>query len=142
MERQDNRQYDVVVMLQPTCPLRRPSHVTATVEKLIGEGWDAVWTVSPTDLKYHPLKALRLGADGRMDYFDPGGAAIVARQQLEPAYHRNGAAYAIARECLVDQRTIKGRRAAAVVIDDPLVNIDSLDDLVRAEEMLSTTLQR
>jgi CMP-N-acetylneuraminic acid synthetase len=111
--------------------------VAAVVEKLAVEGWDAVWTVSPTNLQYHPLKALVLEADGRMDCFDPAGAEIVARQQLSPTYHRNGAAYAISRECLVDQRSIKGLRTAAVVIEEPLVNIDGLEDLVRAEQFLA-----
>lgn len=133
MERQDARRYDVVVMLQPTCPLRKPEHVTATVEKLVRENWDAVWTVSPTDLKYHPLKALALGSDGAMDFFDPRGAGIIARQQLTPVYHRNGASYAISRGCLLDQRTIKGARTAAVALDGVLVSIDTLEDFAKVE---------
>ena len=66
VEQIDGRTYDVVVMLQPTSPLRTPQHVTATVRKLVEEKWDAVWTVSPTDLKYHPLKQLCLEEDGAM----------------------------------------------------------------------------
>ena len=123
-------------MLQPTSPLRRPAHVTATVTKLVGEGWDAVWTVSPTDLKYHPLKQLAIAPDGRMDYFDPRGATIIARQQLGPVYHRNGAAYAFTRECLLDQQTIMGRRSACVVLDEPMVSIDVLEDFERVEAVL------
>jgi CMP-N-acetylneuraminic acid synthetase len=141
-ERLDARTYDIVVMLQPTCPLRQPEHVLTTVRRLVDGGWDAVWTVSPTDLHYHPLKALTIGADGAMEHFDPRGAEVVARQQLQPVFHRNGAAYAVTRECLVTQRTIKGRRSSAVVISDPLVNIDSLDDLRRAEAMASRSRRR
>jgi CMP-N-acetylneuraminic acid synthetase len=128
MDRVDGRAYDVVVMLQPTCPLRRPEHVGQTVARLVDGGWEAVWTVSPTDLKYHPLKQLVVAADGSMTLFDPRGAAVVARQQLQPTYTRNGAAYALTRGCLLDQRTTLGRRASAVVIDEPMVSIDTLDD--------------
>jgi CMP-N,N'-diacetyllegionaminic acid synthase len=132
----DATTYDVVVMLQPTCPLRRPEHVTATVEKLASEDWDAVWTVSPTDLKYHPLKALTVGDDGRMDYFDPRGSGIIARQQLQPVYHRNGASYAIARRCLLEAKTIKGPRTGAVVVPGVMVSIDTLEDFEKvAAEM-------
>lgn len=138
MERLDGRRYDAVVMLQPTCPLRTPDHVTATVEKLAREGWDAVWTVSPTDLKYHPLKALALGPDGAMDYFDPRGSQIIARQQLTPVYHRNGAAYAITRACLLEQRTIKGARTAAVALDGVLVSIDTLGDFAKVEAEMAS----
>lgn len=134
-DRVDGATYDVIVMLQPTSPLRTAAQVTATATKLVSEGWDAVWTLSPTDLKHHPLKQLVLASDGAMDYFDPRSAQIVARQQLEPVFHRNGVAYAFSRECLLGQRTIRGRRTGAVVIDEPMVSIDTPEDLARAEAL-------
>lgn len=136
VENLDNRIYDVIVMLQPTSPLRRPDQVTATIDRLIKEDFDAVWTVSETDLKYHPLKQLTIGASGDMDYYDPKGAGIIARQQLEPVYHRNGVAYAMTRSCLKDQRTIKGDKTGAVVITEEMVNIDTESDLEQAELLL------
>jgi CMP-N,N'-diacetyllegionaminic acid synthase len=132
----DGVTYDVVLMLQPTSPLRRAAHVQAVLEKLVKEGWDAVWTVSVTELKYHPLKQLTVGESGTMSYFDPAGAGVVARQQLQPVYHRNGVAYAFTRACLLEQRTIMGARSAAVVLDEPLVSIDTLDDFRLAEREL------
>jgi CMP-N,N'-diacetyllegionaminic acid synthase len=135
-ERLDGVTYDVVLMLQPTSPLRRAAHVQAVLEKLVKEGWDAVWTVSATELKYHPLKQLVVGEGGEMSYFDPEGPRIVARQQLQPVYHRNGVAYAFTRACLLEQRTIMGARSAAVVLDEPLVSIDTLDDFRLAEREL------
>jgi CMP-N,N'-diacetyllegionaminic acid synthase len=138
MESLDGGRFDVVVMLQPTSPLRRAEHVMSVLEKLIGESWDAVWTVSPTDLRYHPLKQLTVGDDGAMEYYDPRGATIIARQQLAPLYHRNGAAYAITRECLLEQKTIKGARTAAVILSDPMVSIDTLGDFAIAERHLAS----
>ena len=76
MERIDDHNYDVVVMLPPTCPLRQPSHVTATVEMLVGKQLDAVWTVSPTDLKFHPLKQLVVSDNGRMTFTIPQGPML------------------------------------------------------------------
>ena len=128
-EAADRVSYDIVLMLQPTCPLRKPQHVTRTLEALMGQGLDAVWTVSPSDPKFHPLKQLIVNPDGRLEYFDKAGGGIIARQELSPLYHRNGAAYAITRECLVEQRTIKGERSGAVIIDEQMVSIDTLSDL-------------
>lgn len=133
MESLDRMQYDVVVMLQPTCPLRKVAHITNTIAKLIDEEWDAVWTVSRTDLKYHPLKQLMLDKDGAMGYYDPRGSKIIARQQLTPIYHRNGAAYAFTRECLLEQKTTKGARTGAVIIEDTMISIDTLSDCDLAE---------
>jgi CMP-N,N'-diacetyllegionaminic acid synthase len=136
MEAFDAVTYDVVLMLQPTSPSRTPDHVNRTIAALIDGGFDAVWTVSETDSKGHPLKQLTVSCRGDLDYYDPAGAAIVARQQLTPIYHRNGIAYAITRQCLMEQRTIKGQRTGAVIIDEPVANIDTELDFAWAEFLL------
>jgi CMP-N-acetylneuraminic acid synthetase len=133
MEELDGTTYDLVLMLQPTSPSRTPDHVMRTIEMLVDGGFDAVWTVSETDSKDHPLKQLTVSGSGDLDYYDPAGAAIVARQQLAPVYHRNGIAYAFTRQCLVEQKTTKGRRTGAAIIDEPVANIDTELDLAWAE---------
>jgi len=127
--------YDVIVMLQPTSPLRTARHVTATVDELLAGDFDSVWTVSPSDPKAHPLKQLRL-SDGVLRLWDEQGAGIIARQQLEPLVFRNGAAYAFSRSCLLEQRTILGSRAGAVLIEETMISIDTEDDFRRVEEAL------
>ena len=135
-EAQDGVTYDIVVMLQPTSPLRTPDHVRQTLRHLVSEGHDAVWTVSPTDLKYHPLKQLSL-TEGRLGFFDDRGAGIIARQQLIPVYHRNGVAYAITRDCLLTHKAIIGPNAGAVVIEGAHVSIDTEDDIAAVEVELT-----
>ena len=134
-ERLDGVTYDVVVMLQPTSPLRRPEHVVATIEKLVNEGWDAVWTVSESDSKAHPLKQLVVEQSG-LSLFDPRGAEIIARQQLEPVFHRNGIAYAMTRECLTEGQAIKGPRTGALILDGHFVSIDTEWDIELVEFIL------
>jgi CMP-N,N'-diacetyllegionaminic acid synthase len=129
MERLDGVSYDLVVMLQPTSPLRKPEQVRDCIHMLVGGGWDAVWTVSETDSKGHPFKQLTVGTDGALDYWDQRGAQIIARQQLTPVYHRNGIAYAITRECLLKQKTLKGARTGALVIEGEHISIDTEWDL-------------
>jgi CMP-N,N'-diacetyllegionaminic acid synthase len=140
MERLDRVNYDVVVMLQPTSPLRQAEHVMGTINMLIDGDWDAVWTVSETDSKNHPLKQLTV-KDGRLDYYDQAGKQIIARQQLVPVYHRNGVAYAIRRNCLLGQKSIKGERTGALVLEGDLVSIDTYWDLELAEYIYSKQLK-
>jgi CMP-N-acetylneuraminic acid synthetase len=118
----------VVVMLQPTSPLRLARHVEDTIRKLVDENLDSVWTVSETDSKAHPLKQLTV-ENGRLGYYDSRGKAIIARQQLVPVYHRNGLAYAITRECLLEQGTIMGEKAGALVVAGDYVSIDTEWDI-------------
>jgi CMP-N-acetylneuraminic acid synthetase len=132
MERRDGVNYDIVVMLQPTSPLREPAHVEGAIRMLIDGEWDAVWTVSETDSKSHPLKQLTI-EKGQLDYYDPAGAEIIARQQLAPVFHRNGVAYALTRRCLVESGNIKGGRTGAFAIDGEMISIDTMSDLERCE---------
>ena len=132
----DGRRYDIVVMLQPTSPLRSAAQVSSTMHMLVEGGWDAVWTVSATDSKAHPLKQLRVDS-GSLDYYEAGGASIIARQQMETLYHRNGIAYALTRDCLMEQRTIKGARTGAVVINEHHVSIDTEWDIMLVEFILA-----
>lgn len=138
-EELDETEYGIVLMLQPTCPLRRPEHVTAAIEKLVEGEYDAVWTVSETDPKHHPLKQLVL-EDGDLQYYDSKGATIIARQQLKPIYHRNGAAYAITRECLLGELSIMGKKTGAVIVDEPLVSIDTTYDFKLIEWLIDKNL--
>jgi CMP-N-acetylneuraminic acid synthetase len=95
--------------------------------------YDAVWTVSETDPKSHPLKQLILNGE-IIEYYDPvNGPNIIARQQLSPVYHLNGIAYAFTRDCLIKQKTKKGKKTSAVVVNEPIVNIDTDLDLKLAE---------
>ena len=134
METMDDTRYDLVVMLQPTSPLRRPSDIKQLLDLLIETGADSALTVSLTDLKFHPLKQLTLD-DGRVEYFDPAGANIIARQQLRSTYHRNGVGYAVTRECLLEQSAVIGANCRALVIDRPVLNIDTPSDLSRFDDV-------
>lgn len=135
-EAADGVTYDIVVMLQPTSPLRRPSDVSGTIKMLVEGRYDAVWSVSESDSKAHPLKQLVV-RDGEIDYWDPRGARIIARQQLEPVYHRNGVAYAITRNCIIDQKNIKGRRTGAYIVAGENISIDTEWDIELVEFILN-----
>jgi CMP-N,N'-diacetyllegionaminic acid synthase len=134
-EQIDRKVYDIVVMLQPTSPLRTAADVFRTIRMLVDGQWDAVWTVSQTDSKAHPLKQLTV-QDGVLDYWEQRGSQIVARQQLEPVYHRNGVAYAITRNCLVAQGTLKGARTGAYIVPGEHVSIDTEWDLELVELLM------
>lgn len=133
-EKVDNVKFDIIIMLQPTSPFRKPFHVTETVEKLIKGRYDAVWTVSETDSKAHPLKQLVIRND-ILDFYDPAGAKIIARHQLTPVYHKNGVAYVMTRDCILNKE-IKGGRTSFVIIEELMVNIDTEFDFKLAEFIL------
>ena len=99
---------------------------------LIEKKLDAVWTISETDSKSHPYKQLSY-ENGLIDYWSPNGGSIIARQELDSVYHRNGIAYVFTRECILSDKTIMGHRTGGYLIDRECVSIDTEWDLILTE---------
>ncbi len=128
VEKIDKKKYHLILLLQPTAPFRKPKHVRECIKKLCKEKLDSVWTVSPIDLKNHPKKQLRI-KEGNIEYYEKGGEKIIARQQLDLLYIRNGYCYVMTRECIVKNNSLKGKKTGAVIIKDFPINIDENLDL-------------
>ena len=104
---------------------------------LIEKNYDSVWTISETDLKFHPLKQLIINNEGKFDYYSEKSTNIIARQQLIPTFHRNGICYVVTRKCLVEFKNIKGMNSGYLKIDGNHISIDTKDDLLKVEEIYS-----
>lgn len=125
------------VLLEPTSPLRTAADVFATVQMLVSSGRAAAVTVSPTPAHFTPHKTLTVDADGVICFYLDSGARHSIRQTIPAYYHRNGLAYAVRRETLVDHGRIIEQDCAAVIVERPVVNIDEPFELELAEWLLS-----
>ena len=128
--------YDAVIMLQPTSPLRRVYHIIDALDLFIDGNYQAVWSVSKSDTKNHPLKQLVV-ENSKLDYYDEAGSSIIARQQLTPLYQRNGIVYVISRSCLIDHKSIKGDETGAYIVKEPSVSVDTNNDIEYAEFLMN-----
>ena len=136
-EEETGERYDVVLMLQPTSPLRTVNDVESCITTLQDGDWDAVWSVSTTELTYHPKKQLALSPDGKLGFVIPGSHEIVARQELEPVFHRNGVCYAFTRDFLVNSdSTYSEAQTSAVITPGAHISIDTPEDLAAVEEII------
>jgi len=127
-----NRTFNIVLMLQPTSPIRSRRQILDCIESLVKNKLDSCITVSKTDSKAHPLKQLKI-ENNRLLYYDPEGELIIARQMLKPLYHRNGVCYAFTRECVMEKGKIITDNSSGVVVNNFTVNIDTMDDVKLAE---------
>lgn len=136
-EEETGERYDVVLMLQPTSPLRTVNDVESCITTLQDGDWDAVWSVSITELTYHPKKQLALSPEGKLGFVIPGSHEIVARQELEPVFHRNGVCYAFTRDFLVNSdSTYSEAQTSAVVTPGAHISIDTPEDLAAVEKII------
>ena len=138
-EKGDAGRFDVVLLLEPTSPARTTEDVRAAVDLLLASGADSAVTVSPVDTKFHPDKLLEVN-DGKLFFHTAAGAHIHARQQLGDAfYFRNGCCYALTRDCILDRQAVITDNTVAHVVEHPVVNIDTPDDVRVAECLLSSS---
>ena len=134
-EQTDGCRYDILIVTEPTSPMREPADVEVTVQALLRTGADSAVTVSRIDTKAHPYKVFSI-SEGRLRYFSEEGKRITARQDLEPLYARNGLCYGFRRETLLSKRVLITENTVSVVTGRPVVNIDEPLDLLWAEFLL------
>jgi len=128
---------DVVVLLQPTSPLRRPDHVRDAVAMLLATKADSVVTVVEVPRHLSPDYVMRIES-GRLVPFLPEGRRVARRQDARPAYSRDGTVYACWRETIERFGSIYGDDCRPLLIDacDSL-SIDSTGDWDEAERLLA-----
>ena len=136
MEKLDRVRYDIVLMLQPTSPMRTRQHIEEALNIYIDEGADSLWSLSETDSKGHPYKQ-HLIDKNTIEYFCPEAHEIVARQQLSKTYHKNGIVYVLDRDLLLDHKTLKGRKCVPYIVEEFVANIDTELDIIFAEFYMS-----
>lgn len=94
-ERQDGTAYDLLVLLDPTCPARVPTEVEAALDFLLGhEEWDGV--VSVSEPGFNPWwVGVRPSTDdpSRAEPVLPEGASATRRQDVERFLRINGNFY-------------------------------------------------
>jgi len=129
--------FDIVVMLQPTCPLRTTLDIDAAINKLIETGADSVISVVAVGGS-HPLRMKRIvNGDRLVNYIEQGEEDMRPRQILPPTYIRNGAVYITKRDVLIKMNTFVGDDCRAYLMpSDRSVNIDVFEDLLVAEHYL------
>ena len=134
--------FDVVVMLQPTSPLRSADDVLECVRTLIEGDWDAVWTVSETGLTYHPQKQVKLLPNGMLEFYVASGSHIIARQELAPAFHRNGVCYAFTADFVRQSDSVfSAGRSTGVLTTGTHISIDTLADVQAVEHEIQSRQQ-
>ena len=129
-------EFDYVVLLEPTSPLRRDNDIDKVLYKLDknADRFDSIITVGIS--KEHPAVTMRIIDDALTSYSD-GVPMVYRRQDYPPAVFPFGVAYA----CKVTQLTIEKtfyteRRAGYLISRDQQFEIDDIYDFVTIEAIM------
>lgn len=121
--------YDSVILLQPTNPLRPKNMLINAYKKFVESNCDSLMTVSENTKKLGKI------INGR---FLPYTYEMGQRSQdMEPLYYENGLLYISKTDLILDNK-ILGEYNIPLIVDHPFasVDIDSIDDFKYAEFIL------
>ncbi len=127
---------DLVLVLQPTSPLRTGADIDRAVELFFARRAQAV--VSVCAVEHHPWWGNTLPEDGNMESFLRPEALNRNRQELPPHYRLNGAVYLAAIPYLRDTGSFYGPHTFAYIMPpERSVDIDTPLDLQWARFLLA-----
>jgi CMP-N-acetylneuraminic acid synthetase len=135
---------NVLVLLQPTSPLRTARHIDETVA-LLGPDTSTVVSVVRVPHRFSPYSVLRI-EEGRLVDFVPGPLPFdrFRRQEHPAVFARNGPAVLVSRVPEMEHsRSFYGRAVLPYEMDDTSsVDIDTAADLQAAERILASGVAR
>jgi CMP-N-acetylneuraminic acid synthetase len=130
--------HDLICLLQPTSPMRTPDDIDECIGLLEQSGADTVVSVLPVPERYNPHWVFEPDDAGGLRLSTGEASPVPRRQDLPPAYHREGSIYIVRRDVLMDRNTLYGPRVVGYVMDAARsVNIDEPADWDAAVSLMS-----
>lgn len=127
--------FQVVVLLQPTSPLRLSMDIDAALE--LCQRTDSPACASVTEAEQSPYWMFRVGERGRLKPVLADGPAVSRRQDLPDVYVLNGAIYVADCTWLRQTRSFLGPETVGYVMPESRsIDIDGPADLAAAESAL------
>ena len=132
---QENQSYvpDIIILLQPTSPLRTSQLITKTINTLKKSKATSVITVSK--ITKHPYASYWLKNDF-LKPFEKNFTKYSRRQEFPDLFFPTGAVYTFWYDTLKKFNSLHGPKIKPIVVHDEDIDIDNLRDLFFAEMML------
>jgi CMP-N,N'-diacetyllegionaminic acid synthase len=135
--REEGEKAEIMILLEPTCPLRSVEDITKCIHLLVNNGYDSVATFKEAEL--NPHRAWKI-TSGKPEVFIPGAIPWLPRQKLPKAYQLTGAVYAFYSNLLDKERRslLFGKSGAVIVPKERSLDIDGELDF----EIVETLIRR
>lgn len=131
----NGEEYDEIMLLQPTSPLREACDICASIELMHSKSANAV--VSLTECDHSPIWCNTLPEDGCMDKFDREEYKGLPRQALPTFYRYNGAIYLLTIDELYKEDMFEHDCYAYIMPGERSVDIDTELDFIIAEAIIN-----
>lgn len=128
-------EYDLILLLQPTSPLRTGHDIDLSTESLLDS--DATALISVFEPSHTPFKCFKMSGEGYLTGLVDNNSPFVRRQDLPAAFMPNGAIYLIYRkDFLLNQSFFTEKTIPYIMSQSRSIDIDTPDDLSLASSLL------
>lgn len=139
-ESENSRDYDLLVLLEPTAPFRTAEDIDKTIRLMLKNNADSAATFSETDIP--PTRIWRI-SDNTPEPFIEGADPFLPRQSHEKGYFLNGMVYVLKTSMLSEypktNSFLIGKTSANIIPQERVVDIDTEMDLFFAEQLLKSS---
>ena len=138
MEKIKSIKYDLIILLQPTCPMRTTSDIDNAINLIILKKADTVISVSEVG-PHHPFRMKKILKNGMLSniFNNPKNENMKPIQKLKKFYIRNGAIYISKRNVITKKKSLVGKKVYPYFMPlEKSVNIDNFDDLLIARSKM------
>jgi CMP-N,N'-diacetyllegionaminic acid synthase len=130
--RADGFETDMVVLLQPTSPLRRGQHIDAAIDWLQRVRGDSVVSVVEVPHQFNPISVMRVDEGLLKPFLE--ASAPTRRQDKPRLYARNGPAVLAVHARVIESGSLYGDESWPLIMTrEDSIDVDSQWDLKMAE---------
>lgn len=131
--------FDLLVLLQPTSPLRTSKHIDDSIKKLILNKVSSVISVTECD---HGLQwSNTLPSDGNLDNFIDKKIRNTRSQNLKKNYRLNGAVYVVKIDKFLKNKDLIVKKSLAYIMPiENSIDIDTEFDFICAEALMKSEI--
>jgi CMP-N,N'-diacetyllegionaminic acid synthase len=127
--------YDLLILLQPTSPLRNVRHIDASIDLFIEK--QATSLISVFEPTHSPFKSFRENEKGFLEGLVDNKTPFMRRQDLPKAYTPNGAIYIAYVNDFLRSGTLYSEKTVPFVMEETLsIDIDINTDIEKIDKLL------
>ena len=140
LETNKNIKYDIIILLQPTSPLRKVSHIDAAIQRFLANPY-AKSLIAIKEVEENPYWMKLIDDDGYLKNYISQRNNITRRQNLPNTYILNGAIYIMRAFDFLNYKSFDVDNTIPFIMDaKSSIDIDTEIDFKLAEVLLNRNL--
>ncbi len=133
MKENEGKEFDYLMILQPTSPFRTTDDIDASIKMIVDTGADSVMGMKKL-VDFSAAKLKRIDEDGHiLPWLEEEGSISKSRNELPPVYKRNCAIYLTKTSLIMTGDMFGGDSRAYVMPEERSIDINTPCDFALAE---------